>query len=294
MTAVPDLPSRAETVVAYAAATLASLVWVGTVLPGVRLSPPGMADDESAPMVRASFLLIPALLLLVAGPVTTLLARGFAGMRSLLAAGTAFVALYSGGSFAASGSKDPVMLVAAGVLLAIGLLAVRDVVAVLRQAPVVAEDSAAEAAAEGATPKPAPSVDLRLALSLLALLAPAWFVAQAGGARGSLMAPFVYLTASALGERFALRPAALRFTAAVLMALLAAHTFAALRWALARDGEGMDRWTWCGWTTLALSVAVFGANVLWAFLIMRRRTEDEATGEPTGEASGGVSGKVTP
>lgn len=292
MAAPFDLPSRGEYVAAYSAATLASLVWVGTVLPGVHLAAPGAADDETAPMLRASYLLIPALLLLVAGPVTAVLARWITGLRALLASGTVFVALYCAGGFAASAQRDTGPWIAAGILALIGLLALRDVVRLLRQVPAPAEVPGSDPAAES-SPKPAPGVDVRLALSLLALLTPAWLVAQADRERGSLLAPFVYLAVSAVGERFARRPATLRMTAAIVMALLSAHTLVTLRWALMRDGNGFTRWTWCGWTTLALAAAMFVVNVMWAVVSARRPALADAApaaGSPVEGQSPGPEG----
>ena len=90
MAAMPDAsPGRIETSLAYAGAALSSLVWVGCVVPGVRV-PVGEPDDAWTPMGLNPLLLVPALLVLVAGPVAAVLARGVAAHRSLLAAGDAF------------------------------------------------------------------------------------------------------------------------------------------------------------------------------------------------------------
>jgi hypothetical protein len=261
-----DRPTRAENFVAYAAATLATLVWTASVLPGVRLADPATSDDLAAPMLRGPLLILPALLLLVAGPVTTIITHGVVGLRALLAAGDAFVALFAAAALAGTHTGDPGRWVFAGVLFLIGAVAVRDTVVALRVAqPPVAAYS--EDAPEGEAP-PARWADLRLAFAILALLTPPSLLARADLERGSLLAPFGYIAVSAFGARFSSGVRGLRITASVLFAMLALHLLISLRYVMSDDAT-VSGWTWCGWTTLLLATTLLAANVARVVILAR-------------------------
>jgi hypothetical protein len=264
-----DRPSRAETVVAYAAATIATLVWTASVLPGVHLADPAVSDDLAAPMLRGPLLILPALLLLVAGPVTTVITRGAVGLRALLAAGDAFVALFAAAALAGTRTGDPARWAFAGVLALIGAVAVRDTVLALRASQPEAPWDGSDA--PPGEPPPPRWADLRLAFALLVLLTPASLLARAGLERASLLAPFGYVAVSAFGARFARGPQGLRLTASVLFALLALHLLVTLRLVMREDGVGVASWTWCGWATVGLAAALFAATAARVVILLRRR-----------------------
>jgi hypothetical protein len=262
-----DRPTSAESAVAYAAATLATLVWTASVLPGVHLSDPTVSDDLAAPMLRGPLLILPALLLLVAGPVTTIITHGAVGLRALLAAGDAFVALFAAVAVAATRSGDPWRWAFAGVLALIGAVALRDTVLVLR----VEEPQAPhydEVTSSGAVPAPR-WADLRLAFALLVLLTPTWFLAKEELERASLLAPFGYIAVSAFGARFSRGSKGLRLTASILFTLLSLHLLVSLRFVMHEDGATIARWTWCGWATVVLATTLLAANVARVLILLR-------------------------
>ena len=261
MVAPPDAsPGRLETSLAYAGAALSSLVWVGCVIPGVRVAA-GVSDDAWTPMGRpgGALLIVPALLLLVAGPVATVLARGPIAHRAILAAGDAFVTWFMAGALFGSRRVDPALVLVVGALVVMGLVAIRDTVVVLR-----AGADAGTGAVAAISPR---YTDLRLALSVLALLTPASLLASPDRERASLLAPFVYVAISALGERFARTERGLRLTGAVLLSLVAAHLVIALHYVL--DADEADGWTWAGTATFGLACAVFAGGVARTVAIAR-------------------------
>jgi hypothetical protein len=269
-----DRPTRAENVAAYAAATLATLVWTASVLPGVHLDDPAASDDLAAPMLRGPLLILPALLLLVAGPVTTVIARGVVGLRALLAAGDAFVALFAAAALAGTRSSDHARWVFAAVLLLIGVVAVRDTVLAFR---VAERDPGPDGLEPAPSDAPPPRwADLRLALAILVLLTPPSLLAVADLERASLLALFGYVAISAFGARSSRGPAGLRLTASVLFAALALHLLVTVSFVLRREGEGPSRWTWCGWATVALSWALLVATLARVAILVRRRGSPSA------------------
>ena len=267
MVSPPDaVPGRLETSLAYAGAALSSLVWVGCVMPGIRV-PPGMSDDAATPMGLGALFIVPALLLLVAGPVAAVLARGIVASRALLAAGDAFVTWFVAGIVFFASHRGPGILLVVAALLGMGAVAVRDAVVVLREGSDAQPDSDSGVSRR--------YTDLRLALSILALLTPAQLLVEPGRERASLLAPFAYVAISALGERFAASERGLRLTGAILFALVAAHLVIALHYVLttsARALVGGDRgvpWTWAGTATLALALGVLATAIVRAVAIAR-------------------------
>jgi hypothetical protein len=275
-----DRPTRAENVAAYAAATLATLVWTASVLPGVHVDDPSVSDDLAAPMLRGPLLILPALLLLVAGPVTTVITHGVVGLRALLAAGDAFVALFAAAALAGTRSSDHARWVFAAVLLLIGAVAVRDTVLAFRVSqpePDPGPDGVEPASPDAPPPRWA---DLRLALAILVLLTPPSLLAVADLERASLLALFGYVAISAFGARSSRGPAGLRLTASVLFAALALHLLVTVSFVLRREGEGPARWTWCGWATVALSWALLVATLARVAILVRRRRAPAAAPAP--------------
>jgi hypothetical protein len=262
--AVPDEPaSPFEVRLAYAAAVLASLVWVGCVLPGATLSDPAASPDAATPMARGALLILPALILLVAGPVGTILARGSFALRALLSAGEAAVTLFVAGAIWHARVSDRGVLAASGVFVLLGLLAVADTVATLRAGARAESD-------EPASPPPRPPFltrpDLRLAIAILALLLPASLLERPGYERASLLVPFFYVAVSSAGCRFARGEGGLRLVGSVLFALVAAHLVVAIRYVLVYGQPPSGAWTWEGRTTFAMAWGILGlagARALW-------------------------------
>ena len=260
------LPTRSEIVLAYSCAALSSLVWMGGVIPGTWApADPTSADDVWTPIARGAPLLLPALLLLIAGPISAVLCRGPTALRALLAAGDAYVTGVMAVALYATHDKDPALLVAVAFLAIMCLVALRDAV-------VVVKDGGADTGWRGdvnAPPRSFRTTDVRLALSMLVLLTPARLFAEPHRERASLLAPFAYVAISALGSRFATTERSLRLTGAVLVSLVASHLVVAVRYVL-DQGEGAGRrWTWAGTTTFATSCAVLLVALARVVVVMR-------------------------
>ena len=237
--APPDDPAGPlELRLAYAGATLASLVWVGCVLPGAVLLDPTTSPDAATPMARGPLLLLPALLLLVSGPVGTTLARGGTALKALLSSGEAFVPLFVTGAVWRAGMRDPAVLVLT-----------------LRAVPAT---DAAGVTLNGAKPWFA-RPDVRLAAAVLALVVPTSLISSPGHERASLLLPFVYVAISSFGCRYASTERGLRLVASILLVLVAAHLVVTIRFLLVDGSPAAGRWTWSGLTTFALALGVLAA-----------------------------------
>ena len=260
------LPTRSETVLAYACAALSSLVWMGGVIPGTWAAGDVGPDDRWTPLARGAPLLLPALMLLIAGPISAVLCRGPTALRALLAAGDAYVTGVMAVALWATHDKDPAVLIAIVFLAVICLFALRD-------AFVVVKDGAADAAWAAGDPAAPPAsfrtTDVRLALSMLVLLTPAQLFAEPHRERASLLAPFAYVAISALGSRFSTTERSLRLAGAVLVSLVASHLVVAVRYVL-DEGEGAGRrWTWAGTTTFLLACAVLIVSLARVIVVLR-------------------------
>jgi hypothetical protein len=237
-------PSRLETLSAYGAATLATLVWVGCVVPGARLEDASVPSDLATPMARGALLILPGLVLFVTGSVGTILATHRRALRAALAAGDAFVALYMAGAVWWTRVRDPGLTVLMAILAVVGLLSIRDGVRAILAPP--GEDARKHA-------------DLRLAISLLVLVTPPSLLAYPGRERASLLAPFAYVGLSAAGARLSRTLLSLRLTSAVVMTVIAAHLVIAIHFALESGMWGVPPsvgFTWTGHATVALAVGV--------------------------------------
>jgi hypothetical protein len=205
--------------VAYAVAAVGTMLWVACVIPAGALQDPALLEDWSTPMHRAAILIVPALLLLIAGPVGVTLSRGAVGKRGVLAATDTFVCLYAAVAVAVEGAGTSLTYwTLAALMLFLGVLSL---VEVLRYA---------RAAARGA---PAPRVaGVRLAVALLVLLMPSWFLVEDGRELASLLVPFAFVAVSAGGARLARTSQGLRLTAGILHTAMAAHLLVTLRYQL--------------------------------------------------------------
>jgi hypothetical protein len=265
-----DAPGSAETVLAYLGAGLATLVWVGCVIPGARLSEATRDDEAATALGRGAIFLLPALFLYVTGSVgTTLAARGTA-LRAALAAGDGFVTLYVAGALSWAKLSDGGLMAIVGVLIVVGLLSLREAVRV------VVGGGDAEGEDAPVAPPGGRWGDVRLGLSILVLIAPAWLFSNPQSERASLLAPFFYVAVSAGGARLAKTARGLRLTAALLMALLAAHLVVAIRWVLDEGSPAVAGTTAVGHATVAAAAVVFVLTVARVVLIARRRGEAPA------------------
>lgn len=251
-----DLPSPAENRLAYGTALLSTFAWVVSVMPGVHVEP-GASDDLASTMQRGVVYLVPTLLLLASVPVAVVLARQAVALRGLLAWAAAFVALYAGGALLADRPGGFRL----GVVVALGVCALAALVDAVRLARTPSDDPAAPSVRTG---------DLRLALALLALLAPAGQLALGQGERATWLAPFVFLAVGAAGERFATSLRGLRVAAVLALALLAVHFVVGVRYALDTGLPRATGWTPWGRATFALAVVLLLMVGGWAALLLRR------------------------
>jgi CDP-diglyceride synthetase len=125
-----------------------------------------------------------------------------------------------------------------GLMFALAALAVLDAVAILR---------APRAGRRG-------SAGLRLALSLLVLLTPAWLLVQSHRELASLLVPFGFVALSAATESAARTERSLRRTAALLQFLIAAHLFVTLRYTIFENQPAVRDMGAFGTATLAIAV----------------------------------------
>jgi len=253
-----DLPSPVETRLAYAAALFSTFVWVTAVMPGVLLADRTLADDLASTMHRGAVFLVPALLLLVAVPVAVVLARQSIALRGLLAWSAVFVATYAA---VALGAARPTgfrwfVVAALGVAAAASL---RDALVLGRARP----------DADGGPGGPRTG-DVRLAVSLLALLTPAGLFVFGHDERATWLVPFVFLAIGAAGERFATSLRALRVAAVLGLLTLALHLAVGVRFALVAGTPAARAWTAWGIATFVLALVVLALLLGWSALLVPR------------------------
>ena len=254
-----DLPSPRETILAYGTTCLTSLVWIACVVPGAVLADPGLSSDSATPMARGDVLLLPALLLLVTGPIAILLAARADGLRSLLAAGDAFVTLFAGGILLSGRRGDTPRLVAALALAVLFVVAVRDAFRPAKAGPPPPADASGVAVGGGGS--------LRLGLALTALLMPASLLTHGPVERASYLAPFAYVAISALGSRLAHGLLGLRLTAALLLLGVSIHQLVAIRYAVEDGRPEATGWTPAGYGALGLALLCLVATGAWSAVV---------------------------
>ncbi len=254
-----DLPSPRETSLAYGTTGLAALVWIACVVPGAVLRDGGLSDDLATPMARGDLFLLPALLLLVTGPIAILLAARADSMRSLLAAGDAFVTLFAAGILLHTRHGDPARLVAVLALAVLFVVAVRDAFRPAKAGPPPPTDASGVVAGGGGS--------LRLALALTALLMPASLLTRGPAERASYLAPFAYVAISALGSRLSRSLVGLRLTAALLLVGVSIHQAVAIRYAVEEAKPEATGWTPAGYAALGLAVLCFLSTGVWSAVL---------------------------
>lgn len=262
-----DLPSPVETRLAYVTALLSTFVWVAAVMPGVELADRTLADDLASTMHRGVVYLVPTLLLLVAMPVAAVLARQPVALRGLLAWSSVFVAGYTASALWAA-SPSGFRLAAAVALTVAAVAAVRDALILGR------------AASDDAGTRGPRTADVRLAVSLLALLTPAGLMASGHDEQATWLVPFVFLAVAAAAERFAASLGVLRGAAALCLLALGLHLVVGVRYALEVATPAAAGWTGWGTATFALSIVVL-ACLAGSCVVAAVRVRPTRAPEPT-------------
>ena len=241
----PYQPTAHGRAIAYAISMLGTLLWAGCVLPAGQIAA-GLLEDLSTPLGREAWLLVPALLLLIVGPVGVILSRTRVGLAAVLAATDAFVAFYMATALTLWGAFRGTCLRGAGRL------------AVTSSAPCRRSRWCACCGGDP-TPRLTPYLrGLRLALCLLALLTPSWILVQGGRELASLLVPYAIIAVGAGGAAMARTELGLRLTSAILILAFAAHVLVVLRYTIFdRTSAGrpaIHEITAFGWFTLGISV----------------------------------------
>lgn len=264
---------------------LTMLLWVACVLPAGPLVG-GVAEDLATPLYREAWLLVPALLLLIIGPVGVVLSTTRTGRLAVLALTDAFIAGYAGLGLWLSGlpqiSASPFgslpelgTLLAAtlvGLLLALSALSLYETIRVMR----FGADATVLPLLKG----------LRLAICLLVLITPAWLLVQGGRELASLLVPFGLVAISAAGAAFSRAPLSLRFTASLVYLALAAHVVVTLRYTIFDGTPVFQKVTYLGWGTLALAGGVLLLALAQVLYLGRRsRTLRDVPASSTAPAS---------
>jgi hypothetical protein len=180
-------------------------------------------------------------------------------MRSLLAAGDAFVTLFASGILLAGRHGDRPRLIAALALLVLFFVAVRDAFRPAKAGPPPAPDASGAVAGGGGS--------LRLALAITALLMPASLLTRGTVERASLLAPFAYVALSALGSRLARGLLGLRLTAALLLVGVAIHQVVAIRYAVEDGKPPATGWTGAGYGALGIAALCLVATAAWSAVL---------------------------
>jgi hypothetical protein len=259
-------PTAAGVILAYALSAAATLLWAGVVLPAGVFAD-GTGGAPAVPMQRESWLLVGALLLLILGPVGVTLARGRAGHLGVLAATDAFVAFYAALGLTLHHAYAHVT--SAGLtsgLYLLGLLSTVECGRVLWQ---------------GADARVAPRVrGLRLALCLLVLLMPSWFLVRGGQELASLLVPYAFVAVGAAGATMARTDVGLRLVSSVVHLALAVHVFVTVRYAIFEEAPRILRVNPVGWSTLGLAAGCLALALLQVLRRVRHLRAAHAAPEP--------------
>jgi hypothetical protein len=241
-------PTEVGAYLAYGLSAASTLLWVGAVLPA-GIFADGAGGEGAVPMYRESWLLVGPLLLLILGPVGVTRARGRAGHLGVLAATDAFVGLYAAlGLTLHHAFRGLTSGALAAGLYALGALSTIETVRVV---------------ARGADVPVAPRVrGLRLALCLLVLLMPSFFLMQGGQELASLLVPYVFIAVGAAGAQMVRTEVGLRLVSSVLHLALAAHVLVTLRYGIFGADPRITQVNPVGWATLGLAAACLALALL--------------------------------
>lgn len=266
------LQIRPGTRLAYAISSLTTLLWFACVLPAGPLVASGLSEDFATPMYRAAWLLVPALFVLVIGPVGIVLSQGRGGRLAVLAATDAFLAGYAGiavlgrldmgeilGHVRAR-NLDPRVFVEAGLillLLVLATLSAIELVRILRRGP------------EHRVP---PLLrGLRLAICLFVLVIPAGMLLGKRNDLAPLLVPFVFVGAGAAGPALGRAPLALRLTASIVHLLLAIYVLLVLRVTILDQAPHFARIGPIGQATFSLAGLLVALALLQVVRMYRRQ-----------------------
>jgi hypothetical protein len=258
---------------AYAISAASTMLWVGCVLPAGRLVDPSLLEDLRTPIHRASVLLVPALLLLIVGPVAVTIARTAVGVRAILASVDAFVCAYAAIALAVLEPCPglPMFRVLVGTLVLLAVLSVGEIVRWVRSV-----------LPGHAPPRP---VGLRLAIAALVLLLPSWLLVQPGCELASLLAPFAAVALSAGGARVARTQKGLRLTAALVHLGVAGHLFVTLRYTIYAADPPFANVGGGGYAVLGAAVLVLALAGLHLAAHVRARRDADAGADAEAEAA---------
>ncbi len=269
------LPTARGRAIAYSISMLGTLLWAACVLPAGRIEP-GILEDLSTPMGREAWLLIPALLLLIVGPVGVVMSRGRVGLAAVVAATDAFVAFYMATALTMWGAfRGTVSGVLVGLLYAVAVMSAIEVARLLRQ---------------GADADMAPYLrGLRLAICLLALLTPSWILVQGGRELASLLVPYAIVAVGAGGVAMARTEVGLRLTSSLLHLAFAAHVFVVLRYTIFEAADDANpkilEVTAFGWFALGVSALMLLLTLAQVARLTRRVLATSVDLEPALEAA---------
>jgi len=245
-----EAPTRTEAFLAYGISALTTLLWVACVLPAGILAGPGVTGDDAVPLHRQAILLVPALLLLIAVPVGSTLARRVRGMRAVLATTDTFVMFYVALALLAEGVvRDGATVGAVLLLSTVGTLSALETWRTTRPRDLA--------------PRTPPWLaGGRLALCLLVLVLPLHILLAPDVERASLLAPFFFVAVSAGGARLARHMQGLYRTGALVQLLLAAHLLITLRYTIYVTEPALTDVLATGTVVMALAAAVLLVTAL--------------------------------
>lgn len=265
--------TRLMSLTAYGLSALTSVLWVGLVIPAGLLPDGTHHPDAAVPLWRASEVLLPALLLLIALPVGSTLSRRHSGQMGVLASLDAFVALYTAIQLTAGGfPTDLTGTLLVAVLFGLGLLSIAEVIRALR------------ASTQKRFQVPRLLQGARLAACLMVLIMPPQMLVIEGVERASWLGPFLLIALSTAGQRLATGVPGLRLASAVAQLAITVHLYIAVRVTIHEGNPRMTEILISGQVTEALA-AVLVAIALVQVLLCIRHVRQHPAGAGPAEAA---------
>ena len=258
----PPTATRVESTLAYALSAIASLVWVGCVIPAGHVVAGAWSEGAGVPLQRETVLLVPALLLLTGLPVGATLARRVLGQRAVLASTDAFVGIYS--AIVLGQALQPGEVMGTILVVMLYVLGTLSLFEALRAARSKTFDS------------PRSYEGIRLALCLLVIAMPSRYLMIEGVDRANWLWPFVFIALGATGARVSRSIHGLRLTSAALQIVLAAHLIVTLRYTIFEGAPALSEVTEFGEATLYLAYGVLGVALLQFLLLLQHVREAKA------------------